>query len=152
MATNEQMRRASGTAMEQARRQSGINMEQSRRAAGAAMIAERTGSSIVEDLNALAPPPAQRKTLPPIGTVGGVPPKRGRAVWTPPATSSGGGIASPLTEMTVTPGGAPNREYWPAGLTSSDGLFVLPAIKTLNLLDANGAEVKIELANPQSTT
>lgn len=133
MATNEEMRR-----------QSGISMEQSRRAGGAAMIAERRGSDIATDLQLLSQAPTQRRSLPPVAPVGGVPAARGRATYTP--KTSAGGIASPLTEAD-----ASTREYWPDGLTSSDGLFVLPAIKVLKLTDANGADVEIQLADPEGT-
>lgn len=151
MATNEQMRRASGAAMEQARRAGGASMEQSRRAGGARMESERRGSDIADDLNALANPPTKRRSLPPIGAVGGIPATRGRAVWNPAsAPTAGGGIASPLTEKTVTVGEVvqPDREYWPNGLASNDGMLVIPAIKTLNLIDANGAAVQVQLAEP----
>ena len=58
-----------------------------------------------------------------------------------PTTASTGGIASPLVEKTKTEGTAqvPDRDYYADGLTSSDGLLILPAIKTLRMTDANGA-------------
>lgn len=153
MATNEQKRRASGAAMEQARRQSGrqsgSNMEQSRRAGGQAMIERRTGQSDAVDINALVYPPRQRQTLSPIEPRGPIPAQRGRGSYQAPAGSTtGAGIASPLTEKTVIVGGvtSPDREYWPNGQASNDGLLVIPAIKTLNLLDASGAAVQIKLA------
>lgn len=146
MATNEEMRRASGAAMEQARRQNGRNLEQQRRAGGQAMIERRTGQSEASDINALIEPPRQRKTLGVIEPRGGIPSQRGRGTYQEPTTGQGGGIASPLTEAS-----AAAREYWPVGLTSSDGLFMLPAIKKLTLTDANNAEVIVELANPVGT-
>lgn len=127
-------------------------MEQARRAGGARMEAERRGDDIAIDLQALAAPQQQRRSLARIPAIGGTPATRGRGVYTPTPSGSGGGIAGPLTEKTVTDGTTttPDREYWPGGLASSDGLFVLPAIKTLNLIDANGAAVQIQLANPEA--
>lgn len=153
MPTNEQLRRASGAAMEANRRAIGTNMEQSRRASGAAMEANRRGQQVVEDLNRITTTAPQRKTLRRVEPVGALPASRGRGSYKAPPATTGGGIASPLTENVVSSGGKlmPVREYWPAGMTSSDGLFVLPSIKTLNLTDAEGSPVQISLANPQGT-
>ena len=142
MATLQQQRQAIGAAM-----------ESNRRAGGHAMIERRTGRAVADDINSLAESRPQRKTLRPIAPVGALPPTRGRGVYKAPPAGAGGGIASPLTEKLIGSGGklVPDREYWPAGMTSSDGLFVLPAIKTLNLTDANGAEVQIMLGNPEGT-
>lgn len=59
------------------------------------------------------------------------------------AKTSGGGVASPLTEMSVA-----SREYWPVGWKTTDGLFTLPAIKTVVFADANGEPVELRFANP----
>jgi hypothetical protein len=64
------------------------------------------------------------------------------------------GIASPLTEGIDASTGEPARSYYGTQLkTSSDGLFTLPIkpIKTLNLTDANGAVVVIQLAEPKAS-
>ena len=153
MATNEELRRASGRAMQENRRKSGESMQASRRAIADANYLHRAGQQVANDINRLTNPQAPRKTLRPIAPVGALPPTRGRGVYKAPPAGAGGGIASPLTENLVGSGGklVPDREYWPAGMTSSDGLFVLPAIKTLNLTDANGAEVQIMLGNPEGT-
>mgnify|MGYP003134612853 CR=1 FL=1 len=157
MPTNEEMRRASGLAMENNRRASGQAMENNRRAGGQAMIAQRTGKAVAADINVLTNPQKNRKTLSPIQPVGALPASRGRGVYKPPASTGTGSIASPLREdylveeSAETESGlilAPKREYWPDGLISSDGLFVLPAIKTLNLIDANGNEVQVNLMHP----
>lgn len=108
------------------------------------MIERRTGAASVDEINTIVDQPRIRPTLRPVNPRGSISAERGRGVYTPPAT--GGGIASPLTEAEIA-----SREYWASGLKSSDGLFVLPAIKTLNLTDANGAAVRIELANPEGT-
>lgn len=55
-----------------------------------------------------------------------------------------GGIASPLTETAFT-----DREYWTGGYTTTDGLFVLPAIKKLSVKDANEAPVVVYFAEPE---
>lgn len=147
MASNEQLRRASGAAMEQSRRASGAAMEQSRRAGGQAMIERRTGQSEADDIRSLIELPRQRGALRSLDPRDGIPSRRGSGAYDPiRAGHSAAGIAGPLVETAAT-----TREYWPQGLRSSDGLFVLPAIKTLNLVDANGAAVQIQLANPAGT-
>lgn len=150
MATLEEQRRASGQAMQDARRANGQRIEAERRAIGNRMIEERTGKSVADDINRLTAPPRQRKTLRTIQPVGGIAAGRGRADYKAPTNSSTAGIASPLTEKTKVVSGktVPDNELWPAGYPSSDGLFMLPAWKTLNFTDANGAEVVFEYANP----
>lgn len=132
MPTNEELRRASGRAM-----------EESRRAGGQAMIAQRTGKAVAADINVLTKPQQARKSLKPISPVGALPASRGRGEYTPPAVSTGGGIASPLTEASYAA-----REWWGGGLPSSDGLFILPAAKRVVMTDANGAEVIFDYAEP----
>lgn len=104
--------------------------------------------SLINDLNALLRP-RQRKDLKPLEPRGDLPGRRVSVPYVEPVT--GGGIASPLTEKTKVVDGkaVPDKDYWPAGFTSSDGLFVLPAWKTWNLTDANGDDVVIEFADPQ---
>lgn len=149
MATsNEASRRASGAAMEASRRASGAAMESSRRAGGAAMEERRRGKQLVDDINSLAKPPANRKTLRTVDPVGGVPARRGSGVYQPPASSgSGGGIASPLVEV-------PNsREYHPTVLRpSTDGavFFEVRVAKKVTMTDANGAQVVTEFSNVNS--
>jgi len=41
-----------------------------------------------------------------------------------------------------------SREYWPVGWKTTDGLFTLPAIKTVVFADANGEPVELRFANP----
>lgn len=143
MATNEELRRASGKAMEAARRDSGKAMEANRRASGDAMTERRTGRAVTADINALATPPRTRKTLSTVEPRGALPAQRGRGEYTAPSTGGGGGIASPLVEQSYA-----LREYWPNGEYSNDGLLTLPAAKKLVLTDADGAEVIINLASP----
>jgi len=156
-------RRASGKALEAARKAIGQTNEAERRDSGKALEASRRGTT-VDDINAVVAPPRAAKSLPEVQARGAVPTTSGSADFKPrPAASTGGGIASPLKEVTqkidsggnVTTDGSgktvPKREYWPAGLTSSDGLFILPAVKTLNMTDANGAAVQFQLADPNGT-
>lgn len=133
--------------LEQQRRASGAAMTARRKAIGEAMIETRRGigQRIRDDLGRMRRPERSTEALPVLESRGAQGERRGRAVYSPPATG-GGGIASPLTEADATA-----REYWPGGLTSSDGLFVLPALKTLSLTDASGAPVQIQLANPVGT-
>lgn len=142
-------RRAIGQAMEQSRRAIGRNNETSRRAIGQANETSRrnTGKAVAEDINRLTTPPAQRRTLRPIAPVGALPPSRGRGVYKPPASSVGGGIASPLTEA------ANSREYYPAvNRPSTDGLvfFSVRAVHRVHMTDANDAEVVLEFRNVTS--
>lgn len=145
--TNEQARRASGQAMEASRRAIGTNNEAARRAIGTNNEAARRGvtaSSLKRDLNSLESGSRTSAQLRTIETRGARPATRGRADWTPdkePVTS--GGIASPITEPSYAA-----REWWPDGILSSDGLFVIPAVKKIVAADANSAEVIFEFAEP----
>lgn len=123
--------------------------EEIRKSSGAGSSAERSaiGQRIRDDLERSLRPERKEKVLPVLPGKGALPTRVGVGEW--PAEGrggNGGGIASPLTEAS-----AAAREYWPDGLRSSDGLFILPAIKTLNLTDADGAAVQITLANPDGT-
>lgn len=134
------------------RRASGRAMEANRRAIDGAMRAARQ-STFKRDLNALESGTTARRSgaLRSVESRGGVPSSTARVDYTPPAsTGGGGGIASPLTEKTKLQDGAPvaDRQYYSAGLVSSDGLLVLPATKKLTFTDANGAEVVMDFATP----
>lgn len=148
-------RRAIGRANAADRQAIGYNNAAERRAIQTKNTADRRGSSIQDDLNSLVRPEkqaAQLRTVEPRGTL---PATRGSASYVPPKTAAGtgGGIASPLTEKTRTESGltVPDRTYYESGYRSSDGLFVLPAIRTQNMTDANGAEVVFQFANPEGT-
>lgn len=138
--------------LEESRRASGERMTTSRRAGGEQMTASRTGKGVVEDIGLLSPMTQTRKTLKPVPKVGALPAKRGRALYKGAKVSTGVGIASPLKELNIFNEGettiTPDREYWAEGWASSDGLFVIPAIKTVNMVDANGNKVKFEYSNP----
>lgn len=146
-------RRASGKAMEAARRAIGTSNEAERRGIGTAMEASRRGTT-VDDINAVVAPSRTTKSLPEVQSRGAVPEARSSGTYKEPASGNkGGGIASPLTEKTNSVDGktVPDREYYAGGLTSSDGLFILPAIKTMNMTDANGAAVQFQYADPNGT-
>lgn len=145
--SNEASRRASGAAMEASRRASGGAMEASRRAGGAAMEERRRGKQLVDDINSLANPPANRKTLRTVDPVGGVSARRGSGVYQAPA-AAGGGIASPLVETD-----ADMRTYHEEVLLpSTDGLTWIRwrSVKRIHMVDANNAEVVLEFRNDLS--
>lgn len=153
--TNEDRRRASGAAMEASRRGIGSAMEASRRAGGDAMIERRTGKSVAEDINALVNPSRPRKTLRSIDPVGAMPARRGSGTYQAPATSTGGGIASPLVEKTKPVEGkqVPDRDYYdPVLLPTTDGLAWVKwrSVKTVRMTDANGEDVVMEYGNDLS--
>lgn len=151
MPTQEERRRAIGASLTASRTGGSATQEQRRQSIGTAMTASRTGADVVEDIHRLAAPEQVRTALRVIDPAGPLPPQRGRGVYVPPeAPATGGGIASPLTEKTKVEGGktVPDADFWPSGYPSSDGLFVLPAEKTRRFLDADGADVQIDYANP----
>lgn len=144
-------RRAIGTNNESARRAIGARLTADRKAIAAGMAASRA-STFKRDLNALESSPRRTVELTRREEKGTRPATVGRGTYVaPPSTGGGGGIASPLAEDTVVVDGKtmPDREWWIDGYTSSDGLFVLPAVKTLNLSDADSVPLVIQLANPQ---
>ena len=108
------------------------------------MIERRTGVKQVEDINAFLNPPRQTRALRTLEPRGGVPASRGTGVYTPAATGTGGGIASPLTET-------PNTRTFHESVIrmSMDGavFFEVRAAKTVTMTDANGATVLMEYAN-----
>lgn len=113
------------------------------RAATRSGVAASRASTFKRDLNSLETARRQIQVLNTLERKGLRAATRGRGVWKEPAKTGTGGIASPVTEPAFAA-----REYWPAGLVSSDGLFVLPAPKKLVMTDAGGSEVIFEYANP----
>lgn len=113
--------------------------EAARRATGQAMVERRTGKSQVDDINAVVQQTRTRSALPTVDSRGSVPAQRGTGTYQAPSSSSGSGIASPLTE---TPG---TRTYHTSlkVIASTDGsTFIsvqLPSAVTMT--DATGAEV-----------
>jgi hypothetical protein len=143
-------RRANGARIESERRAIGQRMESERRANGRRIESERTGAAVQDDINCLVRPVVVRKQLATVPPVGALPLKRGRADYkAPAATATGGGIASPLTEVEVDRAG--DRTYWPAMLQeTTDGLFSFEVrpIKTWKFLDADGNAVVLNIAKP----
>lgn len=137
-------RRASGKAMVDARRASGKAMAADRRQSGLDMASERraSGKAFRDDLRALADSETENRALPPAKERPPIPAARGIATYVPPpaAPSTGGGIASTLIETDTS-----LREYYAGGVRSSDGLFFIPALKSITLKDANDEQVVIEL-------
>lgn len=82
------------------------------------------------------------KALPDRPNPPAIPSRTGTAGRIPGA--AGTGIASPLTETAFT-----DRQYWAGGIQSTDGLFQLPAIKSISLKDANDAPVVVNFAEPE---
>jgi hypothetical protein len=144
MASLQEQRRAIAEGMARSRAATG---EAQRNAAGTAMVEQRTGRSVVQDINRLTRPRPQRKPLPSIEPVGAVPASRGRGDYRAPPPSAAGGIASPLTET------ANSREYYTAvNRPSTDGLvfFSVRAVQRVHMTDANDAEVVLEFQNVTS--
>lgn len=57
----------------------------------------------------------------------------------------GGGISAAYTEAS-----AASRTYWPAGWQTTDGIFTLPAIKSVQMTDASGNPTLFSYAEPGS--
>lgn len=120
--------------------------ESDRRASGVAIEAERRGSGnqIASDLSRLGGVTRKQTALSLLSPRGTLDAKKGVGMWDPAnVPTTGGGIASPLSETDFTA-----REYWPVGQLSSDGLFNFPALKTLKMTDNDGAEVILNFAQP----
>lgn len=100
---------------------------------------------LVTALNSLVKPNL-RKELKPLEPRGALAGKRATAEFKAPATGTGGGIASPVTETSFA-----SREFWPDRfLQTSDGVFViqLQPPKKIVMADANSAEVVLQFASP----
>lgn len=118
------------------------------RAATRSGVAASRASTFKRDLNSLETARRQTQVLNTLERKGQRVATRGRGVWKEPAkTGTGGGIAGPLVEPD-----AKQRAWWPNGYATTDGLLVLPAIKTLKLQDANGEPVEIQLADVSAVT
>jgi hypothetical protein len=148
MSTLAEQRKAIGQANIQ-RRGTGSQAESARRQMGKDMVERRTGAKTVEAINSVVRQPRQARSLPAVEPRGASPGAVGVGSY-PENQRQTGGVASPLTEVTTGGSGGPvaDREYYAAGLVSSDGLLVLPAIKKQTFLDAAGAEVIFHFAQP----
>jgi hypothetical protein len=134
------------SSLEQQRRAGGAAMTASR-GTGAGMAARRRGKATVDDINSLVKLPTTKPKLAPIEPRGGLAAKQGRGDYQEPEASTGGGIASPITEIKYS-----DRTYWDdITITSSDGLlsFRVKPIKQIEQVDANADEVVQIFANPK---
>lgn len=105
---------------------------------------QRLSEGLARDLSAIIKPEQAQPVLLREEARGGIPSARGYSQRNYQAgSSSGGGIASPLQEQDFD-----EREWWPLGIPSTDGLFYFPAPKKITMKDANGAEVVMEYAEP----
>lgn len=111
------------------------------------------GVAIVNDLQALQRRQAVEKKLRELELRGGVAAKRGRANWKAPNT--GGGIASPLTEVETAEGSGVSLREYHEGTTvfySTDYLMAveLKPLKELHMTDANGDAVRLKFQKPKA--
>lgn len=100
--------------------------------------------SIRDDIARLADRPPAEKRLDPAGTPKTIPARTGLEPVIPPST--GGGIASPLTETVYS-----DRTFWPEQtITSSDGVFTVAwaPIRVVKFLDALDNPVVMEYKEP----
>ncbi|OQR35920.1 hypothetical protein BWR15_06220 [Pseudomonas sp. T] len=120
-----------------------------RRATGRVNEASRraSGRSIMSDLRALQEANSRERTLSALPARGSQASTRGTGTWSESRMpSTGGGIDSPLTEQDFTA-----RTYWPDKvIQSTDGVFSfkIKPIKSIRQVDANGAEVIQQFAQP----
>ena len=125
---------------EQKRQQSGRDMEEARRTSGRKMRV---------DMRALAENNRLERTLPVLPVRGKQPAKRGSAVWTggAPSSGGGGGIASPLTE----PSFAARTYHASSVVLSSDFLMAMEVkpVKSIAMKDAGNFNVIMNYAAPE---
>lgn len=131
------------------RRAIGTRMINDRKAIRAGIEAARA-STFKADLNTLETSPRRQVSLSSREAKGSRPATVGTGTYkAPAATSAGGGIASPLTEVAID--GVGDREYWPAMIQeTTDGLlsFEVKPIKKWKFLDADGNPVALNIAKP----
>ena len=109
-------------------------------------MADRLVQTLADNLAPQRTPPTLRREEP----RGAIPAGRGRVernYQAPSNPSSGGGIASPLEEVSYS-----TRLYHTNGIPSTDGLFIYPLLSRLQLEDANGDPVEIYLAGTSAPT
>lgn len=109
-------------------------------------MADRLVQTLADNLSPTRTPPTLRREEP----RGAIPAGRGRVernYQAPSNPSSGGGIASPLEEISYS-----TRLYHTNGIPSTDGLFIYPLLSRLQLEDANGDPVEIYLAGTSAPT
>lgn len=131
--------------LESERRAIGTRLTESRANIRAGMQASRA-STFKRDLNALESSSRKQVKLSEPEVRGARPATSGIGSWTPPATNTGGGIASPVTETSY----AAREFYSSQYVTTSDGMFVLEIepVKKIVMLDADGGDFVQEFAAP----
>ena len=144
MATLADQRRAIAEGMRQARQATGAA---ERRATGDAMIRRRTGRDEVADINALVDQPRIRNNLRTLEPRGGLPAQRGRGTYTAPASSSGGGVDSPLTVQSIIYADEPAL----VETFDGSGLFRVRAAASITMTDNAGREIVINGFNSVSS-
>lgn len=146
-------RRAIGARNEGQRRGIGQRMINDRQNIRAGISAARA-STFKADLNTLETAPRKQVSFNSRDPKGARPATVGTGSYKAPpaAASSGGGIASPLTEVELD--GFGDREYWPAMIQeTTDGLltFEVRPIKKWKFLDADGNAAALNIAKPALT-
>lgn len=112
-----------------------------RRAGGQAMVERRTGKSQADDINALVTPPRQQRSLRTVEPRGGIPPQRGSGAYVaPPASSGGGGVASPLTVQQIVYAEEPSY----VATFDASGYFAVKKIARMVMVDAEGRQIIVE--------
>ena len=112
-------------------------------------MGDTRASSFKRDLNSLESGSRKVGALSIVEAAGLRPATRGVSVYVQPASTGGGGIASPLEETDVTA-----REYHPNTMyvASTDGVIVFGfrSIKQLEMTDANSEVVVFKYAEPST--
>lgn len=125
---------------EQKRQQSGRDMEEARRASGRKMR---------DDMRALAENNRLERTLPELPVRGKQPAKRGSAVWTggAPSSGGGGGTASPWVESSY----AERTFHDSSTFLSGEFLMAMEIkpVKDIFMTDADSKPVTLTFAEPE---
>ncbi len=104
---------------------------------------QRQAGELVQNLLDMASPGRELPTLKREEPKGGIPQRRGYAERNrKTGQSAGAGITGPVVELDIE-----DREYYDP-LLSSDGLFALPQIKIIQLVDGSGNAFQVQLADP----
>lgn len=112
-----------------------------RRASGQAMIERRTGQSQADDINAIVNVPRPRKTLRTVEPRGPLLGQTGTGTYqAPPASSGGGGVASPLTVQQILYSEDPTY----VATFDASGYFAVKKIARMVMADAEGRQIIVE--------
>lgn len=112
-----------------------------RRQSGRDMVERRTGKQQVDDINAFLNPPKQKSSLRTLEARGGLPAQRGSGAYVaPPASSGGGGVASPLTVQQIVYAEEPSY----VATFDASGYFAVKKIARMVMVDAEGRQIIVE--------